>query len=136
MEMEPCSKREIIEDRNAKRIAGNAMLNESEKGVRTATPRSGWTFLSNHGHVVIALTLDPSARIRDLAQIVGITERAISQILADLVGEGIIERERSGRRNVYRINTDRPLRHPVESHRRVSDIVRLAKREAIHELGP
>ena len=91
-------------------------------------PRAGWTFLSNHAHVLIALAKDSELRIRDLAEQVGITERAVAQVLADLRAAGVLEKRRVGRRNEYRINDDVPLRHPVESHRTVGDILRLAEK--------
>jgi DNA-binding Lrp family transcriptional regulator len=91
-------------------------------------PRSGtWTFLSNHGHVLVALARDPRARLRDLAQAVGITERAVLLILADLEAEGILERTREGRRNRYRLNLDASLRHPLEEHRTVGELVAMVK---------
>lgn len=86
-------------------------------------PRFGWTFLSNQAHVLIALAHDPELRLRDLAEQVGITERAIAQIVVDLEAAGAIARERDGRRNVYRIHRTLPLRHPVESHRTVGDLL-------------
>jgi DNA-binding transcriptional ArsR family regulator len=86
-----------------------------------------WTFLSNHAHVLIALAKDPTLRVRDLAMVVGITERAVASILADLEEAGVLVRERSGRRNVYTIEDDAPLRHPVEGHRKVRDILLLAE---------
>ncbi|HET9030074.1 MAG TPA: winged helix-turn-helix domain-containing protein [Candidatus Aquilonibacter sp.] len=89
-------------------------------------PRLGWTFLSNHAHVAIALAREPDLRIRDLAKVVGITERAVAQILVDLEAAGVIEKEKEGRRNVYRVNGDVPLRHPVEWASKVKDILRLA----------
>ena len=86
--------------------------------------RSGnWTFLSNHGHVLVALARDPRARIRDLSQAVGITERAVLLILADLEAEGIVERIREGRRNRYVLRDTSPLRHPLESHRSVGELL-------------
>lgn len=93
-------------------------------------PRSAWTFLSNHSHVLIALAKTPDLRIRDLAEQVGITERAVAQILADLQGARVLSKRRVGRRNVYLINANAPLRHPVESHRTVGDILRLAEHPA------
>ncbi len=90
-------------------------------------PRSGWTFLSNHAHVVIALAADPTLRLRDLAERVGITERAVAQIVVDLEAAGVITKTRAGRRNAYRINTRVPLRHPIEAHRTVGDILRAVK---------
>lgn len=88
-----------------------------------------WTFLSNHSHVLIALAKDPTLRVRDLAMLVGITERAVASILTDLEEAGVLLRERSGRRNVYEIEADAPLRHPVEGHRKVRDILILAEVE-------
>ena len=92
--------------------------------------RRAWTFLSNHAHVIIALAKEPSLRVRDLATIVGVTERAVSAILADLEEAGVLVREREGRRNVYVINPEAPLRHSVESHRNVRDILQLAEVES------
>lgn len=84
---------------------------------------AGWTFLSNHSHVLICLAGDPGALLRDVAQKVGITERAVQKIVADLEEGGVITRLREGRRNRYRIHADRRLRHPVESHCTVSDLL-------------
>jgi predicted transcriptional regulator len=89
--------------------------------------RHVWTYLSNHAHVLIAVAKDPDARVRDLAALVGITERAVLQILADLESAGSIERTREGRRTSYHINPDVPLRHPLEAHHNVADILRLSK---------
>jgi DNA-binding MarR family transcriptional regulator len=89
--------------------------------------RNTWTYLSNHAHVLVALAKDPSARIRDLAQVVGITERAVLQILSDLEAAGAIIRHRTGRRTQYEIDRGVALRHPLEAHRHVDDILRLAQ---------
>lgn len=90
-------------------------------------PRATWTFLSNHAHVIIALAKNPDLRIRDLADQVGITERAVANIIADLEAARVLSKRRSGRRNIYFINASSPLRHPVEAHRTVGDILRLAE---------
>jgi DNA-binding transcriptional ArsR family regulator len=82
-----------------------------------------WTFLSNHGHVLVCLARNPDARLRDVAARVGITERAVQKILADLEAAGVVERRREGRRNRYRLRTDLPLRHPIESHRTVAALL-------------
>ncbi len=89
-------------------------------------PRGRWTFLTNHAHVLIALTRDPSVRVRDLAAAVGITERAVQAILGDLEAGLVITRERHGRRNSYRVNPDVELRHPMEAHHRVGELLSLA----------
>ena len=86
-------------------------------------PRSGWTFLSNHAHVLVALAVDPSLRLRDLADMVGITERAVAQIVGDLEAAGALVRERDGRRNLYQVNPQLPLRHRLEAHRTVGDLI-------------
>ena len=76
----------------------------------------GFTHLTNHTHVLVALDRDPESRVRDLASVVGITERAVQRILAELEEEGVLSRERLGRRNRYRINRRSRLRHPLEKH--------------------
>lgn len=78
------------------------------------TDRS-WTFLSNHGHVLVALSRDSSARLRDLAESVGITERAAQAIVSDLEDAGYVTKVKVGRRNEYRLHPARRLRHPAES---------------------
>jgi DNA-binding transcriptional ArsR family regulator len=98
---------------------------KSHLGVTTegGPPGPGWTFLSNHGHVLVCLARDPGVRVRDMAARVGISERAVLRILGELVTDGYVRRTREGRRNRYAIRTDRPLRHPLEAHRRVADLV-------------
>lgn len=85
-----------------------------------------WTFLTNHSHVLICLADDPAQRIRDLADAVGITERAVQRILSDLEQAGAITKIKEGRRNHYEINPRFPLRHPVEAHCKVGDILTMA----------
>ncbi|KAF0095581.1 MAG: IclR-like transcriptional regulator [Puniceicoccaceae bacterium 5H] len=75
-----------------------------------------WTFFSNHAHVLIALARNPYQPLREVALAVGITERAVQRIVADLEEGGYLERNREGRRNRYTIHLQRPLRHPLESH--------------------
>jgi len=82
-----------------------------------------WTFMTNHSHVLICLAADPQARLRDVAVKVGITERAVQKIVADLEEAKVLTREKHGRRNHYRIHPHKPLRHPVEAHRRVQDLL-------------
>lgn len=75
-----------------------------------------FTYLTNHAHVLVALDGEPELRVRDLAAAVGITERAVQRILADLEAEGVVAKERRGRRNAYRLNRKSRLRHPLEGH--------------------
>jgi len=83
----------------------------------------GWTFLTNHSHVLVCLHRDPTIRLRDVAQAVGITERAVQRIVHELEEAGVLARRREGRRNVYYINTENPLRHPIEGHCTVGDLL-------------
>lgn len=95
-------------------------------GGSPSEPASGrWTFLTNHSHVLILLSRNPAMVLREVASIVGITERAVQRIIGDLEEAGVLERERVGRQNHYRINEDRPLRHPVEAHRTIGDLLHL-----------
>ena len=75
----------------------------------------GWTFLSNHGHVLVCLARDPDVRMREVAEAVGITERAVQQIVRDLVNEGFVDKEKSGRRNRYRVRRRAHFRHDLEA---------------------
>lgn len=84
-----------------------------------------WTFLSNHAHVLICVARNPDARVRDVAEQVGITDRAVQRILTELEEGDVLLRERRGRRTHYAIRDDAHLRHPLESHRRVMDLVAL-----------
>ena len=91
---------------------------------------SEWTIFSNHGHVLLYLAREPEARLRDVAQEVGITERAVQKIVRDLQDGGILKVTRHGRRNRYQVNTRKSLRHRLESHRTVGSLVRLIKEGA------
>jgi hypothetical protein len=82
-----------------------------------------WTFLTNYGHVLIAIDRDPELRQRDLAHAVGITVGAVQKIINELERGGYLSRERIGRRNRYHVNPDLPLRHPLESSHTVSDLL-------------
>ena len=94
-------------------------------GAAGGATRPGWTFLTNHGHVLVCIAGDPGIRGRDIAARVGITERAAQAIVADLVGDGYVKRIRIGRRNHYEINPERPLRHPVEQPHSVGELLQL-----------
>ena len=84
-----------------------------------------WRFLSNHTQVLLCLQRDPDARYRDIAEMVGITERAAQRIVADLIESGYVESERVGRRNHYRINTGIAMRHPAQEGHDVGELLRL-----------
>lgn len=93
--------------------------------VRPAADAQAWTFLSNHAHVLICLAATPDLVLREVAGRVGITERAVQRIVADLEHEGLVTRKRVGRCNRYRMHLDQPLRHPLEAHRSVRELIEL-----------
>ena len=89
------------------------------------TTNSNWTFLTNHTHTLVVLSRDPQMRIRDLADEIGITERAVQRILSELVGEGVLRVKKVGRRNQYTINRKMKLRHSLESSHRIGELLDL-----------
>ncbi len=93
---------------------------------QTEQPR--WTFLTNHAHVLVLLWQNPAIIVREVARQVGITERAVQHILAELENAGILQRTRVGRQNRYHIETSVPLRHPIESHRTIGELLQLCAR--------
>ena len=84
-----------------------------------------WTFLTNHAHVLAVLDSDPEIVVRQIAVQVGITERAVQRIIQELEEGGFISRTRVGRQNRYRVLANQSLRHPIESHRKIGDLLRL-----------
>lgn len=91
---------------------------------------SKWTFLTNHGHVLLCLAQASGLRLRDVAEQVGVTERAVQRIVADLEDGGYLRRRRSGRQNVYEIDAAQPLRHPVEANHSVGELIALSEADA------
>lgn len=86
---------------------------------------AAWTFLSNHAHVIILLATQQNLVLREVAQRVGITERAVQRIVADLAADGFLTVGRQGRRNTYTVAMRARLRHPIEAHRCIADLVAL-----------
>jgi DNA-binding IclR family transcriptional regulator len=91
--------------------------------LRTMAGVPDWTFLTNHAHVLLCIARDPGTRLRDVAERVGITERAAQRIVADLIAAGYLTATREGRRNRYQLNETLPLRHPLERGHQVGDIL-------------
>jgi DNA-binding MarR family transcriptional regulator len=85
----------------------------------------GWTFLTNHSHVLLCIARDPDIRLRDMALRVGITERAAQKIVHDLSSAGYVAVSRHGRRNHYRLLPGGRFRHPLEATREVADLLNL-----------
>ena len=109
--------------REPSRLSGSA----KRKSANPKDQKPSWTFLSNHSHVIICLERDPEMRVREIADIVGITERAVIRIISELEEAGYIKKERLGRRNRYAVVANTPLRHPLEAHHSIQGILALAK---------
>ena len=88
-----------------------------------STDTRTWTFLTNHAHVLIAISRNPELRQRDIAQLVGITEGAVTRIIHELEECGYLVAERVGRRNRYQLDPGVPMRHPLESNRAVGQLI-------------
>lgn len=82
-----------------------------------------WTFLSNHGNVLVYIDEHPTARLREIAEAIGITERATHKLVSELVDEGYVTRTRVGRRNEYLVNCDQQLRHPSLSNHTLRELL-------------
>ena len=100
----------------------------AEPSARSKPP---WTFLTNHAHVLLCIGNDPQVRIRDLADRVGITERAVQRIICELEEDGYLTHEREGRRNTYRVRPHLPLRHPIERRNKVAALLALTVGDAL-----
>ena len=91
--------------------------------VVASSDTAGWSFLTNHTHVLLCLAKDPTYRLRDLSIMVGITERAVARIVSDLEHAGYLTKVREGRNNHYKLNPKGMLRHPLERHHRISVLI-------------
>jgi predicted ArsR family transcriptional regulator len=96
----------------------------------SSTFEHGWTFVTNHTRVLLRIAQDPEVRLRDVAEHVGITERAVQRIVADLVEAGFLRRRRVGRRNHSEIDRDRAMRHPAQLGHNIGALLDLLKLEA------
>ena len=88
-----------------------------------------WRFVTNHKQVLLAIARNPDIRARDIADAVGITERAAQRIVADLVESGYIKSARVGRRNHYTINRTVTMRHPAQHDREIGPLLDLLERD-------
>ena len=90
--------------------------------------KSSWTFFTNHAHVLLCLYNNPERPLREISLEVGITERAVQRIVAELAEDGFLEIEKQGRQNVYKMHLNRPLRHGLEAHRTIEDVLKVLKK--------
>ncbi|NOK62287.1 MAG: ArsR family transcriptional regulator [Chloroflexi bacterium AL-W] len=86
---------------------------------------TNWTFLTNHSQVLLSIAQNPRLTAKEIATTVGITERAVQRLLDDLEEGGYITRSREGRKNVYDIHPERPMRHPAQQGRAIRDLLDL-----------
>jgi DNA-binding IclR family transcriptional regulator len=85
--------------------------------------QGSWNFFTNHSHVLFCLARNPEETLREVAARVGITERAVQRIVGELEEAGVLTRQRNGRRNRYTIDPEVRLRHPIEGHCRLADLI-------------
>jgi DNA-binding MarR family transcriptional regulator len=94
----------------------------------TSSEGRGWQFVTNHTQVLLCVSRDPDVRLRDIAEVVGITVGSAQRILAELIDAGFVERERQGRRNRYRVKTDSPmLRHAAQDDQEIGGLLELLR---------
>jgi DNA-binding MarR family transcriptional regulator len=84
-----------------------------------------WRFVTNHTQVLLCIARDPDTRLRDIAETVGITERAVQRIVADLMESGFVSRDRVGRRSRYTLNREARMRHPAQFDHEIGEMLDL-----------
>lgn len=114
-----------------KKISSTPDSGYSEMTPKDATSE-GWTFLTNHAHVLLCLYHNPDRRLRDVAQLVGITERMVQKVVADLAGKGYLHITKEGRCNHYVVDAQLKLRHPLEMHHTVGELLELLRPASEH----
>ena len=82
-----------------------------------------WTLLTGHGHVLVEIARNPHARIRDISPVVGLTDRTVQAIVADLEAAGYLTRTRIGRRTRYTVNADSPFRHKAQEGLQIGPVL-------------
>ncbi len=95
-----------------------------------------WTFLTNHAQVLLCIARRPRITAREIAEVVGITERAVQRLIHDLEESGYISHERVGRQNYYIVHMDRPMRHPAQEGRPIRELIALLTPLAVQEDQP
>jgi DNA-binding IclR family transcriptional regulator len=102
-------------------------LSKKEPSPSSLETANQWTFLTNYTHILVGLARQPDLTVRELALLVGITERSVQRILSDLETSGVIQKSKEGRRNHYKLNLKYQLRHPLESSHRLSELLETLK---------
>ncbi len=94
-----------------------------------------WRFVTTYSHVLVCIAADPTARLRDIAAAVGVTERTAAQLVGDLVSAGYLTKTREGRRNRYEVHDELPLRHPLHRHHTVGELISFLQAPAAGSAG-
>lgn len=89
-----------------------------------------WTFFTNHSHVLFLLDMMPEATVLEISTKVGITERAARRIIAELSEDNFIKIKKNGRKNAYKINGKKHLKHPVEKACSIDRLINFIKKES------
>ncbi len=97
---------------------------DSQKDSSESVDQS-WTYLTNHSHVLVCVWRNPQLTAREISNLVGITERSVQRIIRELTADGVLKVEKDGRKNRYQVDPTRMLRHPLENHCSVADLLRL-----------
>ncbi len=98
---------------------------QPDSGPADGSAKRSWTFLTNHGHVLVCVAQNPDVRIAEIADLVGIGERAAHRIVQDLVDGGYIVRRHVGRRNTYSVDFSQSFRHPLEADHSIGEVFRV-----------
>lgn len=114
-----------------KRNSDDSNMANGDEGSPERSKR--WTFLTNHAHVLMCVAKDPDLRLRDIAERVGITERAAQLIISDLIAEGYVVRSKIGRRNNYHVNGHGRMRHPMFRELAIERLLELLDHPAAQE---
>jgi len=91
---------------------------------------ANWNFLTNHGHILFLLAIEPELTVREISLKVGITERAALRIISDLEQDNYIEISKQGRKNTYNVRTDKSLKHDLEKQCQIKDFVNVIKKQS------
>jgi hypothetical protein len=122
----PKKSRNLFRDINVVYLSIQPRSSIRMKKKSSPAPATGnWTFLTNHAHVVILLAGETDLPLREVASRVGITERAVQRIVADLEASGVLSHIKVGRKNSYSVNSQAMLRHPIESHCSVGSLLKM-----------
>jgi DNA-binding MarR family transcriptional regulator len=100
-------------------------MSTEENSKSTEENSKPWRFVTNHTQVLLCIARDPDTRLRDIAETVGITERAVQRIVADLMESGFVTRHRVGRRSHYMLNREARMRHPAQYDHEIGEMLDL-----------